>query len=66
MICGAVNGGLGLKLAANTKNGEIAFGVVAGVVAVMYASIVLVKRKGGKAVGNGNGRTKSGGDLTSS
>jgi hypothetical protein len=48
LICGAVNGGLGLQLAANSKHGEIAWGVVAGVVALLYAAIVLVKRKDGK------------------
>ncbi|KAH8591585.1 hypothetical protein B0O99DRAFT_266947 [Bisporella sp. PMI_857] len=37
-----INGGLGLKLAANTDGGKIAYGVVAGVVALVY--IVLVWR----------------------
>lgn len=32
MILAVINGGLGLKLAANTTGGEIAYGVVAGVV----------------------------------
>jgi hypothetical protein len=50
MTLGIINGGLGLRLAANTKNGEIAYGVVAGVVAVVYAVLVVVKRKG-KSVG---------------
>lgn len=50
MICGAVNGGLGLQLAANSRGGEIAWGVVAGVVALIYAAIVLVKRKSGKSI----------------
>jgi hypothetical protein len=47
MLCGIINGGLGLQLAANTKKGEIAYGVVAGVMAVGYALLVGVKRKGG-------------------
>jgi hypothetical protein len=47
MLCGIINGGLGLQLAANTKKGEIAYGVVAGVMAVVYAVLVGVKRKGG-------------------
>jgi len=47
MACGIINGGLGLKLAANTKKGEIAYGVVAGVVGVVYVVLVGVKRKGG-------------------
>jgi len=45
MVLGIINGGLGLKLADNTKSGEIAYGVVAGVVAVVYAVLVVVKRK---------------------
>jgi len=47
MLCGIINGGLGLQLAADTKKGEIAYGVVAGVVAVVYAVLVGFKRKGG-------------------
>ena len=46
MLCGIINGGLGLKLAANTKKGKIAYGVVAGAVVVGYAVLVGVKRKG--------------------
>jgi len=46
MILGVVNGGLGLKLAANTKKGKIAYGVVAGVMAVVYTLAVLLKPKG--------------------
>lgn len=46
IILAVINGGLGLKLAANTHGGEIAYGVVAGVVAVVYAATVLFKRKG--------------------
>jgi len=45
MILAVINGGLGLQLAANTKGGEIAYGVVAGVVAVVYAVVVIFKRK---------------------
>jgi len=56
LICGAVNGGLGLQLAANSRGGEIAWGVVAGVMALIYAAIVLVKRKSGKSLLGG--RTK--------
>jgi anaerobic C4-dicarboxylate transporter len=53
LICAAVNGGLGLKLAAMTasnKAGQIAFGVIAGVMAVFYALTVLLKRKSGENV----------------
>ena len=45
MCLAIINGGLGLKLANNTKNGEIAYGVVAGFMALMYTAIVLSKRK---------------------
>jgi len=46
MILGAINGGLGLRLAANSKKAEIAYGVVAGVVGVCYTGVTLLKRKG--------------------
>jgi hypothetical protein len=47
MILAAVNGGLGLKMAGNTKGGEIAYGVVAGVALLVYlaASAYTVKVK---------------------
>lgn len=49
MILAVVNGGLGLKLAANTKNGEIAYGVVAGVIGLIYILFAVFKRKGGSS-----------------
>lgn len=52
MILGVINGGLGLKLAANTNGGKIVYGVVAGVVGLVYLVLVLLKRKGRK---NGGG-----------
>lgn len=39
---GIINGGLGLRLAANTRNGEIAYGVVAGFMWVLWMGIVIV------------------------
>ena len=39
-----------MKLAANSEGGKIAWGVVAGVMALVYAAIVLVKRKSGKSI----------------
>lgn len=45
MILAVINGGLGLKLAANSKNGKIAYGVVAGVVGLAYILLVAFKRK---------------------
>lgn len=45
MILAVINGGLGLQLAGNTKHGEIAYGVVAGVIALIYTLFALFKRK---------------------
>jgi hypothetical protein len=44
MLCGIINAGLGFKLAANSRNGEIAFGVVAGLVTILYTVVVLLKK----------------------
>jgi len=41
IILGAVNGGLGLQLAGNTTSGEIAYGVVAGVIFLIYIVVVV-------------------------
>lgn len=46
MLLAVVNGGLGLKLANNSKNGEIAYGVIAGVVGLIYILFAVFKRKG--------------------
>lgn len=46
---GIINGGLGLQLAGNTRNGEIVYGVVAGFMWVLWMGIVLlafVRRRG--------------------
>lgn len=43
---GIINGGLGLQLANNTRNGEIAYGVVAALVWLVYiAAIIIGERK---------------------
>jgi len=47
MVLAVVNGGLGLQLAANTINGEIVYGVLAGVIGLAYILLVVVKRKDG-------------------
>ncbi|TAQ83604.1 hypothetical protein B7494_g8072 [Chlorociboria aeruginascens] len=39
IILAVINGGLGLKLAANTTHGEIAYGVVAGVMFLIYLAV---------------------------
>lgn len=44
-----INGGLGLQLADNSKSGEIAYGVIAAVVWLVYvASIIIGERKRSK------------------
>ena len=45
MCLAIINGGLGLKLADNTKDGKIAYAAVAGFMALLYTAIVLSKRK---------------------
>ncbi len=55
MGLGIINGGLGLKLAANAPKCEIAYGVIAGVMAVTYAVLVAVRRKGKGAVRSSDG-----------
>lgn len=59
MVCGIVNGGLGLLLARNSNKGMIGYAVVAGVVGALYVLLVVVKRKGGKRVVDG-GRRRGG------
>ncbi|TVY19964.1 Cytochrome b561 and DOMON domain-containing protein, partial [Lachnellula arida] len=56
MLLAVINGGLGLQLAGNTRNGEIVYGVLAGVVAVVYAVLVVVRRGG--SVGSGRAERK--------
>ncbi|RDW70373.1 hypothetical protein BP5796_08770 [Coleophoma crateriformis] len=53
IICAIVNGGLGLQLAANSRGGEIAWGVVSGVMFVTYLAIVALtgRKKKVKEVG---------------
>ncbi|CAG8955448.1 hypothetical protein HYFRA_00010314 [Hymenoscyphus fraxineus] len=46
MLLAVINGGLGLKLANNTRGGTIAYGVVAGIMGVAYIAVVILKRKG--------------------
>jgi hypothetical protein len=42
IICGVINGGLGLQLAADSPNGNIAYGAVAGAMFVLYVVVVLI------------------------
>ena len=49
LILGAINGGLGLQLSADTVKGEIAYGVLAGFFFAIWAvSLVLDKRQKAK------------------
>ena len=42
IILGAINGGLGLQLSDNTVKGEIAYGVIAGVVFCIYVFVTVL------------------------
>ncbi|RDW89261.1 hypothetical protein BP6252_01293 [Coleophoma cylindrospora] len=53
IICAIVNGGLGLQLAANSTGGEIAWGVVSGIMFITYLAIMALtgRKKKVKEVG---------------
>lgn len=42
IFLGIINGGLGLKLAANSTSGNIAYGVLAGFIGVAYLSAMVI------------------------
>jgi len=48
IILGVINGGLGLQLSDNTVSGEIAYGVIAGVLFLLYVAVVLVSEMRGR------------------
>ena len=57
LTLGIINGGLGLRFAANTRNGEIVYGVLAGVVWVSWVAVAVwaaVFKKGKKEGKNGS------------
>ena len=54
---GIINGGLGLELSGNTKKGEIAYGVVAGVVWLLWMTVVCLKRNKDTKRGVGMGES---------
>ena len=60
MILAVINGGLGLKLADNTRDGKIVYGVVSGVVACLYVAFVLSKRKTNAPFGFGKEKGETG------
>lgn len=49
---GIINGGLGLRFAADTTKGEIVYGVFAGLVWLVWVGVSLWKTVGKKAHGN--------------
>lgn len=53
ILLGAINGGLGLQLSANTTSGEIAYGVIAGVVFVIYVVVDVMAIKNDKRKSKG-------------
>ena len=65
MILAIINGGLGLQLANNSRNGKIIYGSLAGVMACLYVAFVLSRRKSkapfgfGKEKGSGFMDTES-------
>lgn len=63
LILGIIYGGLGLQLARNTKGGEIVYGLVAGLVAMSYLTILMLKNMGkfvgNKAIKSGSGEEAS-------
>ena len=57
LVLGLISGGLGLALAENTRAGEVAYGVLAGVVGCVYAGVVGVWywRRGKEGMGKAGG-----------
>ena len=49
---GIINGGLGLRLSADTTNGEIVYGVIAGLVWSVWVGLTLWRKMGKRAHGN--------------
>lgn len=57
IVLAVINGGLGLQLSDNTIKGEIAYGVVAGVMFLLYLAVLGVAywRKGHQSRGEEDG-----------
>lgn len=60
MILAVINGGLGLQLANNTRDGKIIYGSLAGIVACLYTAFVLTKRKTKAPFGFGKEKGENG------
>ena len=46
MTLGIINGGLGLQLSGNTTKGEIAYGVIAGVIWLAWVAVAVMSHLG--------------------
>ncbi|KAI9872543.1 MAG: hypothetical protein M1830_001493 [Pleopsidium flavum] len=57
---GIINGGLGLQLSDNTRSGEIVYGVVAGIVALVYVAVLVVVGRKEKSEGGSRGEKGKG------
>lgn len=69
IILGIINGGLGLKLADNSKGGKIGYAVAAGVVGLLYILLVVLRVGRTKTVatdGSGRVRRRKGGEVDAS
>lgn len=65
IVLGIINGGLGLVLAANTTAGEILYGVIAGLMGIIYiAVVVMASRKDQNTFGMGGLEEKGTGGGT--
>lgn len=53
LLLGGIQGGLGLMLANNSRNGKIAWGVIAGSVGLIYVAVVAVNLRKGNNRGEG-------------
>lgn len=64
ILLGIINGGLGLQLSDNTTAGEIAYGVIAGVVFLIYIAVIVVmgRKKNSNGFATGFGRRNRGGE----
>ena len=48
LTAGVINGGLGLMLSGNTVKGEIAYGVIAGTIWLVWVAVVVLSYVRGK------------------
>lgn len=56
---GIINGGLGLKFSGNTKNGEIVYGVIAGLMWLLWMAVAIGSSVKSKQAGRGKRSEKS-------